>query len=148
MSTVADSGLSLEQTERLRQRLAEERQSIAGRLAGRRASLARSTSREPDDGDWASSSADQSLLARLTDRDTKLLQEVDRAIGKLGGESYGVCELTGDPIGFDRLVVRPWARHAVAPKEQVERQRVRAAGGEVLAPAGDRDQDQDHEEVA
>jgi DnaK suppressor protein len=91
--------------------------------------------REPDEGDWAASSADQSLLARLTDRDTKLLHEVDRAVAKLGGDTYGLCELTGDPIGFDRLWVRPWARHAVASKEQVERQKVKATGSDLIGPA-------------
>jgi DnaK suppressor protein len=132
MSEVTDNGLSLEQTERLRQRLQEERQKITGRLSDRRAALSRAASREPDDGDWASSSADQSLLARLTDRDSKLLSEVDRALAKLQGGGYGVDELTGDAIGFDRLWVRPWARHAVVSKERVERQRVRSSGNEVL----------------
>jgi DnaK suppressor protein len=145
MSEVADNGLTLEQTENLQQRLAGERENITGRLAQRRAALARSVSREPDESDWASSSADQSLLARLTDRDSKLLVEVDRALGKLREGGYGLCELTGDPIGFDRLWVRPWARHAVASKEQVERQRVKSGSGGLLAPAEALD---DGEEVA
>jgi DnaK suppressor protein len=134
MSAVSDNGLSPEQTERLRKRLFEEREAISGRISSRRAALSRSVSREPDDADWASSSADQSLLARLTDRDSKLLHEVDRALAKLGGDTYGLCELTGDPIGFDRLLVRPWARHAVAQKEQVERQRVKSTGEGLLEP--------------
>jgi RNA polymerase-binding transcription factor len=130
MNAVTDSGLSLEQMERLQQKLVAEREKITARLGERRTALGRAASREPDDGDWASSSADQSLLARLTDRDSKLLGEVERALGK--GEGYGLDELTGEPIGFERLWVRPWARHAVASKERVERQRVRSAGNEVL----------------
>jgi DnaK suppressor protein len=145
MNAVADNELDLEQTKRLQQRLADERGNITRRLAERRAALARSVSREPDESDWASSSADQSLLARLTDRDSKLLAEVDRALGKLRDGGYGLCEATGDAIGFERLWLRPWARHAVASKEQVERRRVRATGGDLLAPADGRD---DGEEVA
>ena len=145
MSAIADNELDPEQTRRLQQRLADERESITRRLAERRAALARSVSREPDESDWASSSADQSLLARLTDRDSKLLAEVDRALGKLRDGGYGLCELTGDPIGFERLWVRPWARHAVASKEQVERQRVKAASGDLLGPGEAHD---DGEEVA
>jgi DnaK suppressor protein len=137
----ADNGLSWEQTERLAERLVGERTRLAGRLAERRGALARSVSREPDDGDWASSSADQSLLARLTDRDTKLLHEMDRALGRLRSDGYGLCEITGDPIGFDRLWVRPWARHAVASKEQVERERVKASGNEWIGPAGEHDEE-------
>jgi DnaK suppressor protein len=138
-----DNELSIEQTERLRQRLMDERESITGRLSKRRAALARSMSREADDSDWASSSADQSLLARLTDRDSKLLHEVERALGKLRDGTYGLCELTGDPIGVERLLVRPWARHAAASKEQVERQRVKLANNELLAPVEARDDDEE-----
>jgi DnaK suppressor protein len=115
--------------------LIEEKERLTARLAARRGALAGAAAREPDEADWAASSADQSLLARLTDRDSKLLTEVNRALGKLERGEYGLCELTGEPIGFDRLWVRPWARHALAGKEQVERQRVRGARNELLGAA-------------
>jgi DnaK suppressor protein len=127
VAVAATAGLAADQVARLQARLVAERDAITGRLAERRSTLSRAVSREPDDSDWASSSADQSLLARLVDRDSKLLLEIERALRKIAAGTYGTCELTGDPIGFDRLSVRPWARHAVASKEQVERQRVRAA---------------------
>ena len=78
--------------------------------------------RQPDDADWAADSADQSLLARLVDRDAKLLGEVQWALRKIETGSYGVCEQTGEPIGFDRLRVRPWSRLSLAAKERVERE--------------------------
>jgi DnaK suppressor protein len=105
-------------------RLHEERDAIVRRLGERRAALTAAAAREPDESDWASSSADQSLLARLADRDTKLLHEIDRALRKMQAGTYGVCELRGEPIGFDRLRVRPWTRHALAPKEEIERNKV------------------------
>src|SRR3954469_14964937 len=97
VAVAATAGLDADQVARLRARLVAERDAIIARLAERRSSLSRAVSREPDDSDWASSSADQSLLARLVDRDSKLLVEIERALRKIDGGSYGTCELTGDP---------------------------------------------------
>jgi DnaK suppressor protein len=47
---------------------------------------------------------------------------VERALRKMEAGSYGVCELTGEPIGFERLRARPWSRHSLAAKERIERE--------------------------
>jgi DnaK suppressor protein len=118
----AASGLDQEQLGRLRTRLQEERDTLTRRLKERRETLLGLATRQPDDSDWASDSADQSLLARLMDRDTKLLVEVERALRKLDAGRYGLCELTGEPIGFERLWARPWSRHSLVAKERLERE--------------------------
>jgi DnaK suppressor protein len=121
------SGLTGEELAELRRRLNEERDPLVRRLKDRRQLLAGAAAREPDDADWASASADQSLLARLVDRDAKHLMEVERALAKLEAGTYGICEVTGEPIGFERLRVRPWARHSLAAKELIEREAVNEA---------------------
>ncbi len=126
------SGLSLEQISLLKDRLHAERNRLMERLTTRRRALATPFVREPEDGDWASATVDQSLLVRLVDRDAKLLTEIDRALGKLASGSYGICEQSSDPIGFDRLSVRPWARYATAVKESRERAEVKGRGEEPL----------------
>ena len=116
------SGLDRQQLALLNARLGEERDTLTRRLKERRERLLELANRQPDDADWAADSADQSLLARLVDRDAKLLGEVQRALRKVETGDYGVCELTGEPIGFDRLRVRPWSRHSLAAKERLERE--------------------------
>lgn len=123
---IRDNGLTVEQVAQLGERLQQERATLTRRLATRRATLTGLSTRAPDDADWASDSVDQALLARLVDRDAKLLHEIDRALNKIPAGMYGLCEASGEPIGFDRLSARPWSRHAVAEKEQVERRKVRA----------------------
>jgi DnaK suppressor protein len=135
-NAVRSSGLRSEQVALLREKLEAERRGLIQRLASRRERLAAPFLREPDDADWASESADQALLARLVDRDAKLLAEVNRALGKLADGGYGVCELSGEPIGFERLRVRPWARYALGAKELVERRRAQS-GEEAPEPIGD-----------
>ena len=126
LETRSGSGLSRDQVATLQARLLSEKEALSRRLAERRRTLAEAPAREIEDADWASDSANQSLAIRLIDRDTKLLQEIEAALRRIGSGDYGICELTGEPIGFDRLAVRPWTRYAVVAKEEVERRRVGA----------------------
>jgi DnaK suppressor protein len=116
-----DAELSLEQRDRLKKRLLAERDAIGQRLAARRRTLLDGAERAPDEADFASDSADQGLVVRLIDRDAKLLREVEAALHRMAIGTYGVCTLSGEPIGFERLNSRPWTRHALEAKEDVER---------------------------
>jgi DnaK suppressor protein len=57
-----------------------------------------------------------------------LLREIDRALAKMNEGEYGLCEGTGEPIGYSRLKLRPWARFSVAYQEELERAQ-RSRGG-------------------
>ena len=130
------SGLGKRQLAELTDRLHAERRALVERLATRRRALATPAAREAEEGDWAAAAVDQSLLVRLVDRDAKLLDEIDRALRKIATGGYGICEQSGDPIGYDRLRVRPWARYATAVKESRERAEVRGGEVEVLERDG------------
>lgn len=79
--------------------------------------------RLPDDVDLASRHADQAFLLRFADKEHKLLRQINLALGKMETGEYGVCEGTGEPIGFARLKLRPWTRYSVQYKEELERRR-------------------------
>jgi len=146
--TVGDAaGLSQEQLRRLKERLLAERDGIGQRLAARRGALIGTADRAADDADFASDSAQQGLLARLVDRDAKLLREVEAALHRMALGTYGVCTLSGEPIGFARLQSRPWTRHALEAKEAVERRQAQAARtpDASLAPEGEPALEDDHE---
>jgi DnaK suppressor protein len=49
----------------------------------------------------------------LEERERPLLAEVERALAKLSQGTYGLSELSGDPIPFERLAAVPWARGAI-----------------------------------
>jgi len=124
-TAAAEAGLTHEQVALLKERLLADREAVGQRLAARRHALVDATSRATDEADWASDSASQGLVARLVDRDAKLLREIEAALHRLAVGTYGVCTLSGEPIGFERLTFRPWTRHALAAKEGVERERAR-----------------------
>ena len=74
-----------------------------------------------DEVDLASATVDQNLTFRLLDRDRKLLNEIDHAIQKIQTGDFGYCEGTAEPIPKRRLELRPWCRHSVKYKEQLEK---------------------------
>lgn len=81
-----------------------------------------------DEVDFASITTSQNLTLKLLDRDRKLLGEIDHAINKIESGDYGYCEGTGEPIPKRRLEVRPWCRHSVKYKEQLERMKKSGRG--------------------
>lgn len=120
--TYTTEALSREQLAVLRERLAAERSAIVGRVEERLALAAPLPSHHPDEMDEASTNQDLALLFRLADKEQKLLAEIDAAFERLAQGSYGYCEGTGEPIGYRRLWLRPWARYSVQYKEALERQ--------------------------
>ncbi|MEY4632323.1 MAG: hypothetical protein RIQ81_2443 [Pseudomonadota bacterium] len=81
-----------------------------------------------DEVDLASATVEQNLTLRLLDRDRKLLAEIDHAIDKIDTGDYGFCEGTGEAIPKRRLELRPWCRHSVKYKEQLERMKKSGRG--------------------
>jgi DnaK suppressor protein len=75
-----------------------------------------------DEMDVASQFQEQAFLLRLADKEQKLMLEIDNALRKFRDGTYGLCEGTGQPIGFRRLEARPWTRYSIEYKEQLERE--------------------------
>jgi DnaK suppressor protein len=117
-----NAGLSQTQLDELRGKLQAQRAQLGRQIAERRRGLATATASRPDEADWASDSVDQGLMARLVDRDVKLLREIDRALSRMDAGTYGICEVTGEPIELPRLLARPWARLSLGAKEGRERE--------------------------
>jgi DnaK suppressor protein len=77
-------------------------------------------SRHADEMDDAAANQDLALLFRLADKEQKLVGEIDAALARMDAGTYGLCEGTGEPIGYRRLLARPWARFSVEYKEALE----------------------------
>ena len=81
-----------------------------------------------DEVDLASATIEQNLQFRLLDRDRKLLGEIEHAISKIETGDFGYCEGTGEIIPKRRLELRPWTRHSVKFKEQLEKMKKSGRG--------------------
>jgi DnaK suppressor protein len=121
MTSSKDSaGLTPSQISKLRARLLSER----ARLTESDATL--TPVREPSDRsgdamDEAEESIQQHEAIGRAAHDRSHLADVERALLKMDAGTYGVSELSGEPIGYARLEAVPWARLTAAEQEDSER---------------------------
>jgi len=101
--------------------LLEWKKSILAASVGTLQSLQDGPIREPDLNDRASSETDWGIELRTRDRQRKLIAKIDSALRRIDEGEYGYCEVSGDPIGINRLIARPIATMTVEAQEAHER---------------------------
>ena len=77
--------------------------------------------RQADEMDQAEASLVQHEALGRAAHDQARLGQIDRALARFDAGTYGISELSGEPIGFARLSAVPWARFTVAEQEELER---------------------------
>jgi len=81
-----------------------------------------------DPADVGSAEEQRQWQLRLLEREKKLLDKIDDALENLARGEYGWCRETGEPIGLQRLLLRPTATLCIEAKEREElRERHRRA---------------------
>ena len=75
----------------------------------------------PDEMDLASSEYLQSFTFRLRGREKVFLDKIQKAIEKIDGGSFGVCDDCGEKISIKRLEARPETTLCIRCKEDQER---------------------------
>ena len=73
-----------------------------------------------DEADIAAREEVLQLLFRQIDRDSRLFPKIDAALQRLKSGEYGYCRETGEPIGLQRLVLRPTAELSIEAKTKQE----------------------------
>ena len=63
--------------------------------------------------DVGSDNWEQELTLDLVDAERQLLKEIEAALERIGGQTYGICEATHKPIRKQRLRAKPWARFCI-----------------------------------
>jgi RNA polymerase-binding transcription factor len=112
--------LTTTQIAKLRRRLLAER----ARMRGDDSTL--EPVREPveraaDPMDEAESNLVQHEALGRAAHDRSHLADVERALTKMDHGTYGVSELSGEPIDYARLEAVPWARLTAVEQEDLER---------------------------
>lgn len=72
-------------------------------------------------GDAGSEAEVRELTIRLLDKDREQLYEIDAALERIRRGTYGICEISLDPIPKGRLRVRPFCRLTVKCQEEYEK---------------------------
>jgi DnaK suppressor protein len=113
--------MSAQQLNYFRVLLLEWRKSILSAAENTLQSLQDGPIREPDLNDRASSETDWGIELRTRDRQRKLIAKIDSALRRIDEGEYGWCEVTGEPIGINRLIARPIATMTVEAQQAHER---------------------------
>lgn len=71
--------------------------------------------------DQGTDNFDREFALNLASGDQDLLYEIDEALGRIENKTYGMCEMTGQPIEKERLKVIPQTRYCVAAQSEMER---------------------------
>lgn len=58
---------------------------------------------------------------QLTDKELKILRQIDRALEKIKDNTYGICDITGDEIPIKRLEAIPYATMTVDAQDKFEK---------------------------
>jgi RNA polymerase-binding transcription factor DksA len=64
---------------------------------------------------------DQDLAIGMAETERELLREIDEALDRVVGKTYGVCQLTGKPIPKTRLDAKPWAKYTIESARHIEK---------------------------
>ncbi len=111
---MSDAHLSPEQLQELQDRLTSKRHELAslvkslGEVTGTKHDCA-----ILDVADSASLNEIRRRAATLINQHEGTLAEIDAAVDRMKDGRYGFSEITGEPIGYERLSVIPWARAGV-----------------------------------
>lgn len=117
----SESFMNARQREYFRRKLVIWKEDIIRETRETVSSLQEGNLNLPDVTDRAASESEKTLELRTRDRQRKLVNKIDAALGRLDDQTYGYCEETGDPISLKRLDARPIATLSVEAQERHEK---------------------------
>lgn len=104
--------LTPEQIDQFRERLEQEKSNILSRMAYRNREIEDTVPREDDigdEGDEAQVVADLDPVFAGEGLDRETLARIERALERVEEGTYGVSEVSGQPIPLERLEAVPYA---------------------------------------
>lgn len=78
-------------------------------------------SRPIEEMERSAQAVDRDIEIRNQARNWQLIQRIDKALERIDQGTYGYCEETEEPIGFDRLEASPVASYCLYVQERLER---------------------------
>jgi DnaK suppressor protein len=65
---------------------------------------------------------DQDFMLGLAQTERQRLMEIDDALRRIAEKTYGICQMTGNPIPKARLNAKPWAKYTIEAARALEGQ--------------------------
>ena len=107
--------------DKFRNVLETKRQELSGSLRNRDEIV---IEKAPDALDEVQLAGERELAIRNLDRDSNMLRQIRRALGRIQDGSYGVCLHCDEDISPKRIAAVPWAAYCIKCQEQVDRHEI------------------------
>ncbi len=107
--------------EKFRNILDTKRSELSGSLRNRDEIV---IEKAPDALDEVQLAGERELAIRNLDRDSNMLRQIRRALGRIADGSYGVCLHCDEDISPKRIAAVPWAAYCIKCQEQVDRHEI------------------------
>jgi len=107
----ADANLTQSQLDKLSRKLATKRHELVAKLDSLNRQIAMKEDCSLTDAAEAASQREEIARASgIADQHNQTIAEIDQALHRLETGRYGVSEISGEPIPYERLSLVPWAR--------------------------------------
>ncbi len=109
---------------KFKKRLEEMRGKLTNSLQANTAEVKRpdeATGYSQHQADQGTDDFDRHISLEVTTQEFDLLKKIDHALQKIEDGTYGVCDLSGDPIPKLRLEAMPYANTTVQAQEKLEK---------------------------
>jgi len=116
--------LSKKEIETFKKRLEELRTQISRSLQGVTddvTSPEEKTGYSQHQADQGTDDFDRTISIEVGSKEAGILKQIDRALEKIGDNTYGVCDITEEPIPKARLEAVPYATMTVEAQDKLEK---------------------------
>ena len=116
--------LSKPEIERFKKKLEELRDQITNQVRGTSETVRTAEEGKGYSQHQADEGTDDSVRTvnlEVTDKEFKILRQIERALEKIDENSYGICDLTEEEIPLPRLEAIPYATMTVKAQEKLEK---------------------------
>jgi RNA polymerase-binding transcription factor DksA len=103
------------------ERLLLLRERISGEILSSSRDSLSPTARDPSLSDQGTDTFDREFALNQLSSEQDVLFEIDSAIRRLEDGTYGICEISGDPINIERLQALPYVRYTIATQSELEK---------------------------
>lgn len=109
---------------KFKKRLEEMRYQLTNSLRGSTAEVKtpdEATGYSQHQADQGTDDFDRTISLELTTKEYGILRQIERALEKIGENTYGICDVTGEEIPVPRLEAVPYATMTVKAQEKFEK---------------------------
>ncbi len=105
-------------------RLLQLRERVTGEISSVNRDSLSQNDRDPSLSDQGTDTFDREFALNQLSSEQDVLFEIDEAIRRLENGTYGICEISNEPINIERLEALPYVRHSVKAQAELEKGRL------------------------